>query len=70
MRATVKWDGKRNGAMQGFRSAREMFNKAVTGEGRIGKMQGFRSRRFTVWRLAKRSGLRGNVPSSEPNFKG
>ena len=38
--------------MQGFRSAWETFNKAVTGEGRIGKMQGFRSRRFTVWRLA------------------
>ena len=48
MRAAVM----RNGAMQGFRSAREMFNNAVTGEGRIGKMQGFRSRRFTVWRLA------------------
>ena len=42
----------RNGALQGFPSAREKFNNALTGEGRIGKMQGFRSRRITVWRLA------------------
>ena len=55
----------RNGALQGFRSAREMFNNALTGEGRIVKMQGFRSRRLTVWRLAvsskgrKAEGLRG-----------
>ena len=48
MRAAVM----RNGALQGFCAAREMFNNALTGEGRIGKMQGFRSRRFTVWRLA------------------